>query len=143
MNLFNKLKDMKILLIDDDKWIRDSLSMFFECEGCHLLVLETAEEGLEAIKGQDYNIVIVDYQLPGIDGLEFLKRIQDSHLDAIKILITAYRSEELVSEAKRMGIQDFIEKPFTSKAIEESLVRMIEEREKRIGSLNTHNSSLS
>jgi len=143
MNLFNKLKDMKILLIDDDKWIRDSLSMFFECEGCHLLVLETAEEGLEAIKGQDYNIVIVDYQLPGIDGLEFLKRIQDSHLDAIKILITAYRSEELVSEAKRMGIQDFIENPFTSKAIEESLVRMIEEREKRIGSLNTHNSSLS
>ena len=59
MNLFNKLKEMKILLIDDDKWIRDSLSIFFECEGCHLLVLETAEERLEAIKEQDYDIVHV------------------------------------------------------------------------------------
>ena len=59
MNLFNKLKGMKILLIDEDKWIRDSLSIFFECEGCHLLVLEAAEEGLEAIKEQDYDIVHV------------------------------------------------------------------------------------
>ena len=59
MNLFNNLKEMKILLIDDEKWIRDSLGIFFECEGCHLLVLETAEERLEAIKEQDYDIVHV------------------------------------------------------------------------------------
>ena len=47
MDLFSKLKKMRILLIDDDEWIRDSLSLYFEGEGCHLLALETAEEGNE------------------------------------------------------------------------------------------------
>ena len=45
MNLFSKLKNMKILLIDDDEWIRDSMQLFFEGEGCHLLAIGTAEEG--------------------------------------------------------------------------------------------------
>jgi CheY-like chemotaxis protein len=54
MDLFSKLKKMRILLIDDDEWIRDSLSLYFEGEGCHLFALETAEEGIEALKGQNY-----------------------------------------------------------------------------------------
>jgi DNA-binding NtrC family response regulator len=120
---------MKILLIDDDEWIRDSLGLYFEGEGCQLLALETAEEGIEALKKQDYDIIVTDYRLPGMDGLEFLKRIQDSHPQAIKILITAYGSEEVVSKAMRIGIHDFIDKPFTAKTIEDSLSRLIEKRE--------------
>ena len=125
MDLFSKLKSMKILLIDDDEWIRDSMSIFFESEGCYLLALETAEEGIEELKKEVYDIIIVDYRLPGMDGLEFLRQIQESHPGAIKILITAYGSEEVVSEAMRIGIQDFIEKPFTTKTIEGSLSRLI------------------
>ena len=128
MDLFSKLKEMKILLIDDDKWIRDSLSIFFEYEGCHLLALETAEEAMEELKMHDYDIIIVDYKLPGMDGLALLKRIQDSHLDAMKILITAYRSEVVISEAINMGVKEIIEKPFTSKIIEATLSRLIEAR---------------
>ena len=131
MDLFSKLRAMKILLIDDDEWIRDSLSLSFECEGCHLQAFETAEEGMEALKGQAYDIIIADYRLPGIDGLEFLKRIQETHPHAMKVLITAYRDEVLISEAIRTGIQDFIEKPFTIEAIEESLCRLIENRERK------------
>jgi DNA-binding NtrC family response regulator len=63
-----------------------------------------------------------------MDGLEFLRRIQASHPDVMKILITAYGSEELVSEAKRLGAQDFIQKPFTSEAVEEALSRLIANR---------------
>jgi len=130
MDLFSKLKKMTILLIDDDEWIRDSMSLFFESEGCPLLALETAEEGLEALKGKAYDIIIVDYKLPGLDGIEFLKRIQESHPDALKILITAYGREGLIAEANRIGVQDFIVKPFTSKTIEVSLSRLIQNREK-------------
>lgn len=129
MKLFSKLRQMKILLIDDDEWIRDSLGLYFEDEGCQLLALETAEEGIEALKKQNYDIIVTDYRLPGMDGLEFLKRIQDSHPQAIKILITAYGSEEVVSKAMRIGIHDFIDKPFTAKTIEESLSKLIEKRE--------------
>jgi len=132
MELFRKLKEMRMLLIDDDEWIRDSLSLFFEGEGCPLLALETAEEGMEVLQKQDYDIIIVDYRLPGMDGLTFFKRIQKSHPDAIKILITAYGSEKVVSESTRTGVQDFIEKPFTTEIIEESLSRLIENRNKKI-----------
>ena len=128
---FDKLKKMKMLLIDDDEWIRDSLSIYFESRGCHLNALETAEEGLEALKNQVYDIIITDYRLPGMDGLEFLRRIQASHPQAMKILITAYRSEDVVSEATRMGIQDFIDKPFTAKNIEDSLSRLLREQKEQ------------
>ena len=126
MDLFSRLKEMKILLIDDDEWIRDSLTLFFEGEGCRLVAFETAEEGLDAIKKKSYDIVIADYKLPGMDGLEFFSQLQKSHPSVIKILITAYGSKEVVSEAFKLGIHDFIDKPFTSDSIESSLSRLIE-----------------
>ena len=134
MNLFEKLQEMKTLLIDDDKWIRDSMSLFFEGEGCHLTVLETAEEALKILKDTNYDIIITDYYLPGIDGLEFFHRIQDSHAYAIKILITAYGNHQLLSDALRIGIHDFIDKPFTTKTIEDSLRRLIRDHKKIIKS---------
>lgn len=129
MDIYNKLKEMKILIIDDDKWIRSSLSLLFESEGCHLLALETAEEGIKAIKNQAYDIVIADYRLPGMDGLEFFRRIHDTQPHAMKMLITAYKDGRIVSEAAKIGIQDFIEKPFTMKTIEQALTWLIKEHE--------------
>ena len=130
MDLFSKIREMKILLIDDDEWIRDSLRIFFEAEDCHVLALETAEEGIAAIKDQTFDLIIVDYKLPGLDGLEFLKRIHNTLPDAIKILITAYRNENVVSEAKKLKVQGFIEKPFTSDTIMASLAYTIKMRDR-------------
>jgi len=132
MDIFNKLRDMNILLIDDDEWIRHSMSILFEYEGCRLHAIETAEEGLEELKGRDYELIIVDYKLPGMDGLEFLKRSQKTHPDAMKILITAYGSREITSEAYKLGVRDIINKPFTAEAVEESLKRLIKERDQTI-----------
>ena len=130
MEQFSEIRGMKILLVDDDEWIRDSLRIFFEAEGCHVLTLETAEEGLSVINKQAFDIFIVDYKLPGLDGLEFLKRIHNTLPDAIKILITAYRDENVISEAKNLKVQGFIEKPFTSDTIMASLAFTIRMRDK-------------
>ena len=131
MNLFNKLRNIKILIVDDDEWIRDSLRIYFEAEGCHVVVLETAEEGLAELKYQTYDLIIVDYKLPGMDGLEFFKRTYDEHSDAMKVLITAYRTNSVVSEARKLKIQGFIEKPFTSESLMDSLAHLIEMSEFR------------
>ena len=131
MDLFSKIREMKILLIDDDEWIRDSLSIFFEAEGCHVLALQTAEEGLSAIKAQAYDLIIVDYKLPGMDGVEFIKRIHHTQPGAIKVLITAYRNDSVVSEAKKLKIHGFIEKPFTSDTIMASLAHLIQMRDRK------------
>jgi DNA-binding NtrC family response regulator len=126
MDLFSRIKNMKILLVDDDEWIRDSLSLFFEAEGCDLLTFETAEEGMEAVKKQAYDIVISDYKLPGMDGLEFLRRVRENQPNAFEVLITAYANCEIVKEANEIGVKDIIPKPFTSEDVETSLARIIE-----------------
>jgi len=125
MDVFDRIKNMKILLVDDDEWIRDSLSLFFEAEGCNLLTFETAEEGMEAVKQQVYDIVISDYKLPGMDGLEFLRRVKEKQPNAFEILITAYANCEIVKEADEIGVKDIIPKPFTSEDVETSLSRIV------------------
>jgi DNA-binding NtrC family response regulator len=130
VDLYQKLKGLRLLLIDDDEWVRDSMRLFFESEGCHILTLETAEEGLIVLNKQRFDIIIIDYRLPGLDGLEFLRRIQKKHPAALKILITAYGSEKLFAEARKLGVHDYIPKPFTSEVIEASLNRLIENRYK-------------
>jgi YesN/AraC family two-component response regulator len=126
MDIFRRIKNMKIMLIDDDEWIRDSLSLFFEAEGCNLLTFETAEEGMEAFKKQAYDIVISDYKLPGMDGLEFLRRVKEKQPKIFEILITAYANCEILKKAKKIGVKDIIPKPFTSEDVETSLSRIIE-----------------
>lgn len=94
-----------------------------------MMTLETAEEGMAAVKHQDLDIVIPDYKLPGMDGLEFLKKVKKRNPAAVEILITAYGSYDLYKEAENMGIQDFIPKPFTSVYIEMSMTRVIQKTE--------------
>ena len=125
MNLFARLKNLKLLLIDDDEWIRDSMRLFFESEGCDLVTLETAEEALERIEKQHFDIIISDFRLPGMDGIELFKRTQNSCRSTLKILITAYMNEQVLSAAKRVGIHDMIEKPFKTETIEKSLYKLL------------------
>jgi len=97
-----------------------------------VMALETAEEGLSAVEDQAFDLIIVDYKLPGLDGIEFLKRIRYTQPDAIKLLITAYRSENVISEAKKLKVQGFIEKPFTSETIMASLAYTIKIRDTKL-----------
>ena len=116
---------MKILLIEDDEWIRGSLILFFGGHGCHIRAVETGEEGLEAVGEEDFDLIIVDYRLPGIDGLEFLRRIHSSHPEVPKLLITAYGNEEVFAEAARMGARECIEKPLTAKTVESAVAKLM------------------
>ena len=133
MDLPDKLKDMKILLIDDDEWIRDSLSRFFVYEPCTFRGRVTAVEGVGGLRCRDYDIIILDYRLPGMNGVQFLKQIQETHAHVMKILITAYGNKEVFSQAIELGVGDFIDKPFSTKTLEDAVLRLIEEREQPNG----------
>jgi DNA-binding NtrC family response regulator len=126
MNIFRKLKNMSILLVDDDEWIRDALSIYFESEDCRISVHDTAEKALAALYCQNYDIIITDYRLPGMDGIAFLEKIQKSHPSSVKIMITAYQSEGVVRRAKQAGAHDLVPKPFTSKTIVACLSSLID-----------------
>ena len=127
MELFDRLREMKVLLVEDEQSIRDSLRRFFANENCALMAVETAEDALEILKGNDCDIVITDYRLPGMNGLEFLKRVQrlNPRPRFKKILLTAYMTEPVIAEAFRIGVHEFIEKPFSMEELEEALVRVL------------------
>jgi DNA-binding NtrC family response regulator len=124
--MFEAIKDMKILLVDDDESIRDSLSMFFLSEGINIDTLETAEEGLEALKEKHYDIIITDHRLPGMDGLTFLRHIRTLCPTAFKVLITAYGGYDMLITAAELGVNEYIEKPFTTKLIKKALSKLME-----------------
>jgi DNA-binding NtrC family response regulator len=130
MNSFKDLKKLKTLLVDDDELIRDSLKIAFSAKGCAMRVAESAEEGLQAIREEKFDIIISDYRLPGMNGLDFIKQAAFIQPLAAKFLITAYRDDHIVSKAIRLGVNEFIEKPFSVKVLVNLLALALKHQEK-------------
>ena len=124
LNLRVRQEGSKILLVDDDERIRDSLRMFFEDHGHSFRSVGSSERALEDLVRNTYDIIIMDYKLPGMNGLELLGRIRETHPAAAKIFITAYSREGLFAQAKEAGAVGFIRKPLTAEKIEECLARI-------------------
>ncbi len=125
MELFAELRKKNILLVDDNEWIRDSLCIFFETRGCRLKAVESAEAGMNEMGRQNYDIMITDYQLPGMSGLDLLRQIQHMYPHMLTILISAYGNHEIYAQAAEIGVENIIEKPFNMGMIKASLTRMI------------------
>jgi two-component system response regulator AtoC len=126
MDIYEKLRNMRVMLVEDDPWIRDALCLAFRNEGCALAAFERASDAVEAFREQPYDIVISDYWLPDMDGLTFLKVVGGLHPSTVKIIITAYPTSQVAYEVNVMGIHDLIQKPFTIETMERSLARFIE-----------------
>jgi len=109
----NRLRPFHIMLIDNDKHVRDSLKVFFESSQIQFLIFKSAIEGLNSLKYQRVDVVISDYFLPDMDGVEFLIQVKKRHPDVIRILMATLSSDELEQEIARYGIDSFIEKPLT------------------------------
>jgi two-component system nitrogen regulation response regulator NtrX len=102
----------RILLIDDDAGIRESMRMPLEYEGYEYSAAASAEEGIAAIQRESPDIVFLDIKMPGMDGLEALTRIRAIDDALPVVMISAHGSASVGAEATRRGAVDFIEKPF-------------------------------
>ena len=113
MDSFRKLASVKTLLIDDNKIVRDTLSMFFANKKCFIKSVATAEAGLDALETEHFDVIICDFRLPGINGVEFFKQAIQTHPDTIRVLISGYGNEETIAEAFDVGVHEFMKKPFS------------------------------
>lgn len=103
---------MKILLVDDDQDMREILSEFLQEEGYDVVSACDGESALNSLKSQRYNLVILDYKLQGIDGLQVLEQVQQIDSDLIAIMISGFGSEETKQKARQLGVYEFLDKPF-------------------------------
>lgn len=111
------MADNVILIIDDDRGLRVSLSAFLEKKGYSTLTAATAQEGLEIIENNTVDLVLLDIRMPGMDGITALKKIKEINSDLNVIIITGYGSIETAVEAMKEGAVDYVTKPFNLKEL--------------------------
>ena len=125
-NQASKIKDKKILLVDSSERIRDALSLFFELEECNFLAAGTPEEALKSLRKDAYDIIIADYHLPGLNGLEFLIHVKSNFKKIIEILTTSHSDSKIAEEAQKAGIRHVIQKPFSAETLILHLSHLLE-----------------
>lgn len=103
----------KILIIDDEEGIQTSLSGILDDEGYTVKTAETGEKGLNLIKAENYDVVLLDIWLPHLDGIKVLEEIKSYDENIQVIMITGHGSVESAVKATKLGAYDFLEKPLS------------------------------
>jgi two-component system response regulator FixJ len=101
-----------VFVVDDDDAMRDSLDFLLTSAGCAVRTFDAAERLLEALTDSNCGCVISDVRMPGIDGLELLRRIKAARPGLPVVIITGHGDVPLAVEAMKLGAADFVEKPF-------------------------------
>ena len=136
MDPFSKIKNMKTLLIDDDELIRDSLSMAFSTKGCFLKAVGSAEEGLCAMQENQFDFIISDFILPGMNGIDFFKQAAIDKTDSMNVLITGKTNSKNLLKKNKAKVHDLVRKPFSITTLAHSLAALTENRKPNSQNLN-------
>ena len=122
------MANKSILIVDDEPIVRESIRDWLEDAGYEVSTAETGEEALEMLKENDFGVLIVDIRLPGITGIAVLREVKSFKPEIKSIIITAYPSSELITEAKELGAVDYLIKPISpddlEKLIQQTLLKM-------------------
>ena len=102
----------KVYVIDDDEAMRDSLQFLLDSANFNVTLFESAQNFLDVLQDLDFGCVVSDVRMPGIDGIEFLKRMKAGHSPFPIVIMTGHGDIPLAVEAMKLGAVDFLEKPF-------------------------------
>lgn len=102
----------KILVIDDELIVRESLVGWLKKGGYHVEGASGGREGLERLEREDYDLIFLDIKMPDVSGMEVLKQVKERYASTMVVMITAYGSVETAVEAMKLGANDYLMKPF-------------------------------
>ncbi|RME35085.1 MAG: sigma-54-dependent Fis family transcriptional regulator, partial [Deltaproteobacteria bacterium] len=116
----------KILIVDDEEGMRRLLSRILVKEGYETFAAANGQDALQAVALDEYDLVITDLKMPGMDGLTLLGELKDYDPRLPIIVITAYGTVENAVQALRKGAFDYITKPFEADEIRHTVARAFE-----------------
>lgn len=105
-------KEFRILLVDDDQNLLDTLGTILQLDGYNVVTASSAHEGLLAMQKQPFDLVLVDLKMPRTTGLDMLKVVREQYPQTKVVIMTAYATVDTTVQAMRLGVFDYLPKPF-------------------------------
>lgn len=118
----------RILVVDDEADMRLALSNVLTRTGHQVKEAPEGETALNTLATGDFDLMLLDMRLPGMDGIQILKRARESHPDLPVIMVTGYGSVDSAIEVMRLGASHYLAKPFSNKELVDSVQRILEGR---------------
>jgi DNA-binding response OmpR family regulator len=134
----------RVLVIEDEENIRHMTRLTLEAAGYEVGEAANGMQGLETYgHGSDWDVVLLDQRMPGMDGLETLQKIKDRNPAARVIMVTAYASIELAVDAMKLGATDFVRKPLTPEILRGAVQAALEKGEGKAAAALQDDSTIS
>jgi formate/nitrite transporter len=127
----------KMLIIDDEEIVLKSCRKIFEAEGFEVTTTANPQEGLNLVSGKSYDVILVDWMMPGFDGMDVVEELDKRSPNSAVVMISGYPSVGRATEAMKRGAMDYLAKPFRPEEIIEvvkkAVRRKVTEEKKVIG----------
>ena len=120
----------RILVLEDDDKLRLTLSQVLQGEGYHVDEAANGSDAIALAAAGGYDLVIADIRMEGVDGLEALARMKERHPEMRSLVMTGYSTEEDSIRAIRLGVGDYLRKPFRFEELMDSVQRLLALRQK-------------
>lgn len=114
----------RILVVDDEPMVTSSCQRILAAEGDEVETAESGREGLRQALSEQFDIVMADLRMPDLGGMELVRTLRSKRPETAIIIITGYGSVASAVEAVKLGVLDYIEKPFTPAQIREAVARV-------------------
>ena len=121
----------KIFIVDDEEDVRSKLKTYLSRHiACEIFEACDGREALETLKKESFDLILLDIKMPGISGLDVLKKAKEAYPDTDILVITAYDSPQVAGEVLKEGVVDYITKPSTREVIFAKICEVLKKRNK-------------
>ena len=116
---------VKLLIVDDEKEICEFLKEFFEERSYRVVTANSGQDALEKVRSEKPSLILLDMKMPGMDGLEVLKRIKKTSPEVKVIMVTAVGTQDKINEALHLGADNYITKPLSLDYLEDDVKKKV------------------
>jgi len=116
----------KVLVIDDEPVVLDLCGRILESEGYQIVMAEDGLAGIERLRREAFDAVLTDIKMPGLDGLETIQIMRQSDPDLVCVVMTGFSTMNLAIQAVKLGVDEFVVKPFTPSQLSQAVSRALE-----------------
>jgi DNA-binding NtrC family response regulator len=115
----------KILLIDDEVSILQSIGIVLQSDGHEIMALRDSGEAAEAVKSGDYDLIITDIRMTPVDGMQILRLAHEQHPPKPTIVISAYNAKETIQKSFSLGCVAYLTKPFKIQEVQDAVEKAL------------------